>query len=160
MTQGTCWPPWRPEMIEMSSTHLEPVEGILRDHVPDCEVRAFGSRVAGQPKPWSDLDLVVIGGQPLDEFRRLGLLIEAFQEYSVAKCVLKAWTVIETSPSFQASHHRTIRGLPGWIKDRSSLMVSSTIPNVSPNLSAAATIRRQLRAGEFIPSPTRWERTD
>ena len=87
-------------MIEMSPTQLDEVQRILREHVPGCEVRAFGSRVTGRVKPWSDLDLTVIADQPLG-FRRLGMLVEAFQESTLPFRVdVLDWH--ETSPSFQA----------------------------------------------------------
>ncbi|MFT8613103.1 MAG: nucleotidyltransferase domain-containing protein [Gluconobacter oxydans] len=38
---------------------------ILNDVVPDRDVRAFGSRVTGKAKPFSDLDLAVMGDKPL-----------------------------------------------------------------------------------------------
>ena len=86
-------------MIEMSPTQLDEVKRILREHVPGCE-RAFGSRVTGRVKPWSDLDLAVIADQPLG-FRRLGMLVEAFQESTLPFRVdVLDWH--ETSPSFQA----------------------------------------------------------
>ena len=87
-------------MIEMSAAQLEEVKRILREHVPGCGVRAFGSRVTGRVKPWSDLDLAVIADQPLG-FRRLGMLVEAFQESTLPFRVdVLDWH--ETSPSFQA----------------------------------------------------------
>jgi predicted nucleotidyltransferase len=43
------------------------------------EIRVFGSRVYGPSKPFSDLDLVVMGGEPLD-LRTLGQLRDAFDE--------------------------------------------------------------------------------
>ena len=87
-------------MIEMSAAQMDEVQRILREHVPECEVRAFGSRVTGRVKPWSDLDLAVIPEQPLG-FRRLGLLVEAFQESTLPFRVdVLDWH--ETSPSFQA----------------------------------------------------------
>ena len=53
-----------------SSIHLRPeqlrlVQSLLHDHVPDREVRAFGSRVTGKAKPMSDLDLCIMGDEPL-----------------------------------------------------------------------------------------------
>ena len=87
-------------MIDMSPAQLEEVKRILRAHVPDCEVRAFGSRVTGRVKPWSDLDLAVIGPTPMG-WRRLGLLTEAFQESTLPFRVdVLDWH--ETSSSFQA----------------------------------------------------------
>ena len=59
------------------------VEDILREHVPDAEVWAYGSRVTGESHEGSDLDLVLRGPglEPLGgEF--MGL-VEAFQESNV-----------------------------------------------------------------------------
>lgn len=62
---------------------LTRVKNILRQHIPEYEVWAFGSRVHGKGlKPFSDLDLVVINKQPLD-FHRYALLKEAFTESSL-----------------------------------------------------------------------------
>ena len=60
-------------MIELSVAHRGIVLGILAAHVPDLEVRAFGSRITGNAKPYSDLDLAVVGARALDTdvFRRL-----------------------------------------------------------------------------------------
>lgn len=38
---------------------------IVRAHVPDWAVWAFGSRVRGTAKPYSDLDLAVLGDERL-----------------------------------------------------------------------------------------------
>ncbi len=87
-------------MIDMTEVQLDEVREILSNHVPECEVRAFGSRVTGRAKPWSDLDLALIGNEALG-FRRLGLLKEAFQESTLPFRVdVLDWH--ETSPSFQA----------------------------------------------------------
>lgn len=51
--------------------------------MPDCEVRAFGSRVAGNAKSYSDLDLALFGETSLDP-DRLRLLREAFEESTLA----------------------------------------------------------------------------
>jgi predicted nucleotidyltransferase len=66
------------------SIDLEPrlqdrVREILREHVPDCEVWVFGSRVARRSKPFSDLDLAVISPTELSS-RRLALLAYAFED--------------------------------------------------------------------------------
>ena len=65
-------------MIDLCDDHLEAVKRILKEHVPGCEVRTFGSRVIGTAKPYSDLDLAVVGDAPLD-FDALRLLEEAFE---------------------------------------------------------------------------------
>jgi type I restriction enzyme S subunit len=51
--------------IDLKPADLEGVREILARHVPEREVRAFGSRVAGPVKKFSDLDLAVMGETPL-----------------------------------------------------------------------------------------------
>jgi len=65
--------------LDIRPDHLKIVEKILEKHVPDREVWAFGSRVNGTAKGTSDLDLAVIGENPLD-FQTLGALRDAFSE--------------------------------------------------------------------------------
>lgn len=67
-------------MIVLGTEYLNQVRSILRDWVPNCEVWAFGSRVHQRGlKPFSDLDLVLITEQPLDE-AYCGIIKEAFSE--------------------------------------------------------------------------------
>lgn len=66
-------------MIDLDSGQLTIVKSILKEQVPDYEVRAFGSRVRGNPKPYSDLDLAVLAAQPLG-LTQMGRLREAFEE--------------------------------------------------------------------------------
>lgn len=56
-------------MIDLEAGWLGETQRILAAHVPDCEVRAFGSRVSGGAQRYSDLDLVLIAGQPLEPGR-------------------------------------------------------------------------------------------
>ena len=79
MTRGVCLRRWKLGMIDLNPNYLETVECILAEHVPECEVRAFGSRVTWTAKDYSDLDLAVVGDGPLD-IGTLGRLKEAFQE--------------------------------------------------------------------------------
>ena len=51
--------------LEIKPTDLKTVQAILRRHIPGREVWAFGSRVSGGIKPFSDLDLAIIGNDPL-----------------------------------------------------------------------------------------------
>jgi type I restriction enzyme S subunit len=51
--------------IGVRPDHWRIVRDVLRRHVPDHEVWAFGSRTGGRAKPYSDLDLAVIGDRPL-----------------------------------------------------------------------------------------------
>lgn len=65
--------------IDINPTHLETIQCILNEHVPDCEVRAFGSRAKWNARDYSDLDLAVVGQQP-QGWRVLNRLETAFRE--------------------------------------------------------------------------------
>ena len=87
-------------MIDMKPEQLIEVRKILEEYVPGWEVRAFGSRVTGRTKPWSDLDLAILGPEPMG-LRRRGRLVEAFQESNLPFRVdVLDWH--DVSPSFQA----------------------------------------------------------
>jgi predicted nucleotidyltransferase len=66
-------------MLDLVPEQLAEVRRILQLHVPGRRVRAFGSRVLGTARPFSDLDLAVMGETPLD-FRQLSALKDAFAE--------------------------------------------------------------------------------
>ena len=66
-------------MIDLKPGHLALVQSLLRQHVPGCQVRAFGSRASGKAKAYSDLDLAVVGPDKLDP-KALARLKEAFEE--------------------------------------------------------------------------------
>lgn len=66
-------------MLDVRAEHVELVRSLLRAHVPGCEVWAFGSRVDGTAKAYSDLDLVLVGPAATDQ-SVLSRLTEAFQE--------------------------------------------------------------------------------
>lgn len=53
-------------MIDLKPEHKKLIRDILGNRVPECEVRAFGSRVTGTSRPYSDLDIVVAGPDALD----------------------------------------------------------------------------------------------
>jgi type I restriction enzyme S subunit len=82
---------------------------LLRRHLPQHEVWAFGSRVTGRAKPFSDLDLVVIADTPLSLDERAALA-EALSESGLPWTVdLLDWAT--TSPVFRRlieAEHRLI----------------------------------------------------
>ena len=65
--------------VDLSPAHCAIVQRILKEHVQECEVRAFGSRVAWTAKDFSDLDLAVVDEGPLP-WQTLSRLKEAFEE--------------------------------------------------------------------------------
>lgn len=65
--------------IRLSSRELQIVHDILQSHIPNREVWVFGSRIGESPKPYSDLDLVVRGDEPLPS-ETLYALKDAFEE--------------------------------------------------------------------------------
>ena len=69
----------KPEMIDLSPRHLATVKSILAEHVPECEVRAYGSRATWTARDYSDVDLAVVGKGPLDR-EVIADLKEAFQD--------------------------------------------------------------------------------
>lgn len=86
-------------MLDLSAKQLQIVCGILQEIVPDREVWAFGSRVKGTVKPYSDLDLVVRGEKVLS-IRTRNRLMEAFQESDLPIRVdVLEWCAI--SPAFR-----------------------------------------------------------
>ncbi len=68
--------------IDIVPGDLETVRSILARFVPDREVRAFGSRVSGIAKEFSDLDLAVMGDSAIPS-AVLEDMKEAFSESSL-----------------------------------------------------------------------------
>ena len=66
-------------MIDVAEQHLETIKRILAKYAGDCEVRAFGSRISGTAKEYSDLDVAVIGKGKIKRRDKM-LLREAFEE--------------------------------------------------------------------------------
>ena len=50
-----------PDRLKLLSRHRRALEAMLREHLPDVEVWAYGSRVNGLGHDGSDLDLVLRG---------------------------------------------------------------------------------------------------
>ncbi|MBI5400490.1 nucleotidyltransferase domain-containing protein [Candidatus Saganbacteria bacterium] len=66
-------------MLNLDPDQLQIVQTILAEHIPACEVLAFGSRITGKYKHYSDLDIIIVG-QTKIERRKLIKLKEAFAE--------------------------------------------------------------------------------
>ncbi|GBQ27486.1 DNA polymerase beta subunit like nucleotidyltransferase [Acetobacter estunensis NRIC 0472] len=67
------------DRIDITREERAIVLRILNEIVSDREVRAFGSRVTGKAKPFSDLDLAIMGDEPLP-LETQARLEEAFSE--------------------------------------------------------------------------------
>jgi len=52
-------------LIDIEPKHLELLKSILSDQIPTYTVWAFGSRVSGKAKRYSDLDIAIISSSPL-----------------------------------------------------------------------------------------------
>jgi predicted nucleotidyltransferase len=65
-------------MLDLTPAHKALVCAIVDAHIERQRVRVFGSRAQHKAKPFSDLDLLVLG-DPLDDQLR-GALEEAFDE--------------------------------------------------------------------------------
>lgn len=48
-------------MYNLTEHDYQILMNILREVVPNCEIRIFGSRHKGSSKPYSDIDLAVLG---------------------------------------------------------------------------------------------------
>jgi predicted nucleotidyltransferase len=85
-----------PSRLDLRPEHLNVVCQILRQYIPEHEVRAFGSRAGGRPKPFSDLDLLALSRQPIEPLR-WALLHEAFAESDLPfKVDLIDWSTADT----------------------------------------------------------------
>jgi len=51
--------------MDLKPEHHRIICDILATHLPGREVRIFGSRATGTAKPYSDIDLVIMGDEPL-----------------------------------------------------------------------------------------------
>ena len=69
----------KPPSLDLRPGEWEIVREILVRHLPEREVWAFGSRVKGNAKPYSDLDLAVLGDQPLS-LEKVSDLAEDFSD--------------------------------------------------------------------------------
>lgn len=53
-------------MIDATPDEINIIKKILHEHVPNREVRVFGSRILGTSKPYSDIDLVLMCDEKID----------------------------------------------------------------------------------------------
>ena len=72
------------DRLHLQPKHRQVLEALLREHLPDVEVWAYGSRVSGKSHDGSDLDLV-LRGPGLNEIPigQLGDFEEAVRESTI-----------------------------------------------------------------------------
>lgn len=86
--------------LQLSKRELKEVQNILQLHVPAYSVWAFGSRVTGRARQYSDLDLVIMTETPLPLADKADLTA-AFDEADLKfKVDIVDWATI--SPEFKA----------------------------------------------------------
>ena len=72
------------DRLHLKPKHRQVLEALLREHLPDVEVWAYGSRVSGHSHDGSDLDLVLRGpGLKEIPIGQLGDFEEAVRESSI-----------------------------------------------------------------------------
>ncbi|WP_241242530.1 HI0074 family nucleotidyltransferase substrate-binding subunit [Kingella kingae] len=83
-----------PVELNISPDEWQIVQTILQQHIPQRTVWAFGSRVNGKAKPYSDLDLAVLSDTPLSLAEHADL-VDAFSESDLPwKVDLVDWCLI------------------------------------------------------------------
>lgn len=65
--------------IDLKPKYVVLVKTILNKYIPQAEVWVFGSRTTTQHHPYSDLDLLIRGSNPIP-LSTLGLLMEEFAD--------------------------------------------------------------------------------
>ena len=86
--------------LDIREDHLLLVKNILKEQIPRRAVWAFGSRVKGAATKTSDLDLCIMGDDPLS-FECLAHLRDAFSESNLPyKVDVIDWATLK--PAFRA----------------------------------------------------------
>lgn len=122
-------------LIDISPENWNIVRSILQRYVPEREVWAFGSRVKWTAKEYSDLDIAIIGGEPLS----IGLIAElelAFQDSALPfKVDVVDWATITATfrnvieaKKVQIQTPRTVEGwTPKLVTDIADLNPSRSV---------------------------------
>ena len=86
-------------MLDLQPEYRAMVDSLLARYFPDCEVRAYGSRVKGDAAKYSDLDISIVGSTKLDRTQLMELR-NAFDESDLPIRVdVHDWH--NTSPEFR-----------------------------------------------------------
>lgn len=85
--------------LAMTAEELGMLQRIMKRYVPDYKVWAFGSRVTGTYKPYSDLDLALVGDEPISIQTRAALSDALSESALPYKVDIVDWA--STSKEFQ-----------------------------------------------------------
>lgn len=80
--------------LNISQEEWHIVQSILKQHIPQRTVWAFGSRVNGHAKPYSDLDLAILGDEPLSLAEHAALTDDFSESNLPWKVDLVDWCLI------------------------------------------------------------------
>jgi predicted nucleotidyltransferase len=86
-------------MLDITQEQLAIVKEILKRRVPERTVWAFGSRIKGTAIKTSDLDLVILGDEPLSSKQRADLVDDFDESLLPFKVDIVEWGRI--SPEFR-----------------------------------------------------------
>ena len=83
-------------IIDAQPKHIQMLSEILAKHLPDREAWAYGSRVRvnGRARKYSDLDLVIMGDEPLNEVTRFLLKEDLSESWLPFIVHVKDWHLI------------------------------------------------------------------
>ena len=65
------------DQLQVNAKELETLKGVLNSEVPGTSVIAFGSRITGKSRAYSDLDLAIMTKTPLS-LSKIASIKEAF----------------------------------------------------------------------------------
>jgi len=86
-------------MIDLPPDQLDIVKYILKKHIVEYSVHAFGSRINGTAKKHSDLDLVIMSDTPIDPTQMALLKLDFSESNLPIKVDIIDWSTI--SEGFQ-----------------------------------------------------------
>ncbi len=95
--------PTAPALLQVTPQQWQIIQRILQQYLPGYAVWAFGSRVGGPCKPYSDLDVDIVSVQPLP----LSLLAEIGEAFSESDLPWKV-DLIDWATTSQAFRERIL----------------------------------------------------
>ena len=141
------------DRLHLSTKHRRVLETLLREHLPDVEVWAYGSRVNGRSHDGSDLDLVLLGpGLKEIPSGQLGDFEEAVRE-STIPFLVEACDWVRLPERFHREIERNFVVLVG-INQRSSHAVHkwqiATIEDIAEKV-AMGPFGSSIKVATFVP---------